>query len=132
MLDKATRSLEYTNRTNPRPLGNGMRLSKSLVYAMLVAYFVVVVFPMVWVCYTSLKPDKDVFTHPFRPPVPGHVEWENYPNAWDRAHFGSYFKNSLILTMATVAGTMLLSSMAAYALARFAFPFARAVFFYFL
>jgi ABC-type glycerol-3-phosphate transport system permease component len=109
-----------------------LSLSQPVVYAILLAYFVIVVFPMVWVCYTSLKPDKDVFTHPFRPPAPAEIEWSNYPNAWTKAHFGDYFLNSLWLTLATVAGTMLLSSMAAYALARFAFPGAKAVFFYFL
>lgn len=117
---------------SPSPYRRRPSLSKPVIYALLLAYFVVVVFPMVWVCYTSLKPDKDVFTHPFRPPAPSEVQWSNYPNAWTKAHFGDYFLNSLWLTLATVAGTMLLSSMAAYALARFAFPGAKAVFFYFL
>ena len=69
----------------------GKPLTKAGIYAMLAAYFVVVVFPIAWVCYTSLKPDRDVFTHPFRPPAPSEVAWSNYPNAWEKAHFGRYF-----------------------------------------
>jgi ABC-type glycerol-3-phosphate transport system permease component len=133
MLRSATSApLDYTNRVNERPPRAGLSLTKPLIYAILFAYFIIVVFPMIWVCYTSLKPDKDVFTHPFRPPAPSQIEWSNYPNAWEKAHFGRYFGNSLYLTLATVAGTMLLASMAAYALARFAFPGSRAIFFYFL
>ena len=89
---------------------------------LLLAYFVLVVFPMVWVGYTSLKPDKDVFAHPFRPPAWSEVHWSNYPNAWVKAHFGDYFLNSLVLTLTSVLGVTFFSSMAAYALARFAFP----------
>jgi ABC-type glycerol-3-phosphate transport system permease component len=107
-------------------------LTTAAVYALLLAWLVIVVFPIVWVGYTSLKPDKDVFTHPFRPPVWSEIHWGNYANAWTRAHFGDYFLNSVVLTVATVVGVTFLSSMAAYALARFAFPGAKAVHFYFL
>jgi ABC-type glycerol-3-phosphate transport system permease component len=107
-------------------------LTTAAVYALLLAWLVIVVFPIVWVGYTSLKPDKDVFTHPFRPPVWSEIHWSNYANAWTRAHFGDYFLNSVVLTVATVVGVTFLSSMAAYALARFAFPGAKAVHFYFL
>jgi ABC-type glycerol-3-phosphate transport system permease component len=115
-----------------RGSNKGAVVSSTVIYGLLLGYFVIVVFPMVWVCYTSLKADKDVFTKPFSPPAVTELHWENYPNAWDKARFGTYFGNSLLLTVGTVAGTMFLASMAAYALARFAFPGSRAVFFYFL
>ena len=102
------------------------------VFALLCAWLIIVVFPIVWVGYTSLKPDKDVFTRPFRPPAWSEIHWTNYPNAWTKAHFGDYFLNSVVLTVATVVGVTFLSSMAAYALARFAFPGAKAIHFYFL
>ncbi|HZZ44558.1 MAG TPA: carbohydrate ABC transporter permease [Tepidisphaeraceae bacterium] len=107
-------------------------IATPVIYVLLFSYFVLVVFPMIWVAYTSLKPDKDVFAHPFSPPALNDIHWSNYPNAWTRAHFGQYFFNSLTLTISTVVGTMFLSSMAAYALARFAFPGSKAIFFYFL
>jgi ABC-type glycerol-3-phosphate transport system permease component len=118
-----------TRRLLANPRASVMTLT---IYVLLLAYCVIVVFPMVWVGYTSLKPDKDVFTHPFRPPAWSEVHWSNYPNAWVKAHFGDYFFNSLTLTFTTVVGVTFFSSMAAYALARFAFPGARAIYFYFL
>lgn len=112
--------------------GRRVTLSTPVIYGLLLGYFVVVVFPMVWVGYTSLKPDAEVFSHPFRPPGISAIHWANYPNAWVRAHFGDYFFNSVLLTAGTVVGTLLVSSMAAYAMARFAFPGSRALLFYFL
>jgi len=105
-----------------RPNRRSASLSTTAIYALLCAWLVIVVFPIIWVGYTSLKPDKDVFAHPFRPPAWSEIHWSNYPNAWTKAHFGDYFLNSVVLTVATVAGVTFLSSMAAYALARFAFP----------
>lgn len=106
--------------------------STAAVYALLGAWLVAVAFPIVWVGYTSLKPDKDVFAHPFRPPAWSEIHWSNYANAWTKAHFGDYFLNSVVLTVTTVVGVTFLSSMAAYALARFAFPGAKALHLYFL
>jgi ABC-type glycerol-3-phosphate transport system permease component len=116
------------NRRNMR----SQSLSTAAVYALLAAWLVFAIFPMVWVGYTSLKPDKDVFAHPFRLPEWSDVHWSNYRSAWTKAHFGDYFVNSVVLTVTTVVGVTFLASMAAYALARFAFPGAKAIHFYFL
>lgn len=46
----------------------------------------------------------------------------NYLRAWDRANFGRYFFNSVIMTFLTVVGQTLFSILAAYAFARIEFP----------
>ena len=46
----------------------------------------------------------------------------NYITAWDRANFGRYFFNSVIMTLLTVLGQTLFSILAAYAFARMEFP----------
>jgi N-acetylglucosamine transport system permease protein len=103
-----------------------------LVYLVLLTYFVLVVYPMVWLLYTSLKTDKDIFLDPFELPALNSLQWVNFSNAWTKGNFGDYFGNSVIVTIATVVLVLLFSSMAAYALSRFAFPGARPLFFYFL
>jgi len=103
-----------------------------LVYLVLLTYFLVVVYPMVWLLYTSLKTDKSIFLDPFELPEWGNLQWTNFANAWTKGNFGSYFGNSVIMTVATVLLTVLLSAMAAYALSRFQFRGARPLFFYFL
>jgi N-acetylglucosamine transport system permease protein len=103
-----------------------------LVYLVLLTYFLVVVYPMVWLLYTSLKTDKDIFLDPFELPSLRHLQWANFANAWTKGNFGDYLFNSVLITLMTVTLVVLLSSMAAYALSRFSFRGARPLFFYFL
>jgi ABC-type glycerol-3-phosphate transport system permease component len=46
----------------------------------------------------------------------------NYVTAWERANFGRYFSNSVIMTSITVVFQTLFSILAAYAFARMEFP----------
>ncbi len=116
----------------PRLRRPSLRLSFSspIVYLLLLCYFIAVVYPMLWLFYTSLKPDQEIFLHPFA--LPTRPEWSNFSRAWIGADFWRCFVNSTLVTAATVAITCLTSAMAAYALARFVFPGARATFFFFL
>lgn len=103
-----------------------------LIYCFLILYTCVVVFPMAWLLYTSLKTDRDIFLDPFSLPDLGDLQWMNFANAWTKGHFGDYFFNSIVLTVSTVTLSVFVAAMAAYALARFRFPGARPLFFYFL
>jgi len=107
-------------------------LSKPVICLMLLAYALVVVYPMFWLVYTSVKSDQDIFLYPFRMPSIGALHWENFSRAWIDGHFKEYFFNSVLLTSTTVVATVFLSAMTAYALARFIFPGARSIYFYFL
>jgi N-acetylglucosamine transport system permease protein len=103
-----------------------------LIYLILLLYTGVVVYPMVWLLYTSLKTDREIFLSPFSLPEFGDLQWANFLNAWTKGHFGDYFFNSVLLAIATVTVSVLVAAMAAYALSRFRFPGARPLFFYFL
>ena len=119
--------MSKTSRDKPMAM-----ILKSLVYCALCSYLVIVLFPMLWLLYTSLKTDREIFLNPFSLPVLDDLQWVNFTNAWNKGFFGDYFFNSVLLTVATVLGSLLLSAMAAYALARFTFPGVRPLFFYFL
>jgi ABC-type glycerol-3-phosphate transport system permease component len=108
------------------------RVSGGLVLAALSGYCLWVVFPMVWVAYSSLKPDRAIFADTFALPSPGDLDFANYGNAWREAHFREYFLNSVLVTGCSVALIAALGAMAAYALARFRLPFGKAVFWLFL
>jgi ABC-type glycerol-3-phosphate transport system permease component len=114
---------------------NGTRrfqLSRPLVFAGLAGYAAWLVLPMVWVAYSSLKSDAEIFGHPFALPAAGELHFDNYTRAWREAHFGEYFLNSVVVTGAAVALIVALGATAAYALARFYHPLGRAVFWLFL
>jgi ABC-type glycerol-3-phosphate transport system permease component len=116
-------------------LGKNQRarlLFKPFVYLALCSYLLIVVYPMLWLLYTSLKTDREIFLDPFSLPALDDLQWVNFSNAWTKGFFGDYFFNSVLLTVATVVVSMTLAAMAAYALARFTFPGVRSLFFYFL
>ena len=107
-------------------------LSRALIILVLVAYAAWVVFPMLWVAYSSLKTDDAIFRDTFAWPIPGELQTENYTQAWREARFGDYFLNSIIVTVTAVGLIVFLGAMSAYALARFYHPLGRGVFWLFL
>ena len=119
-------------RRAARPGGAGGAFSRGLVLAVLLGYAAWVVFPMVWVAYSSLKSDGAIFRAPFALPAAGALHTENYAAAWREARFGEYFLNSVVVTAASVSLIVALGALAAYALARFHHPAGGAVFWLFL
>lgn len=101
-----------------------------LIFAVLIGYLIITVYPTIWVAYTSLKSDQEIFLSPFL--MPTDLHWDNYRHAWVGAHFSAYFFNSIVVSVISVSGTLFLGSMAAYALSRFRFPGGKLMFFVFL
>ena len=111
-----------------RPAPDRRKFSRGVAFAALLGYSAWLVLPMVWVAYSSLKGDDAIFRDTFALPSPGGLHTENYTNAWNGAHFGEYFLNSVLVTGTSVALIVALGSMAAYALSRFSHPAGRMVF----
>lgn len=109
-----------------------MKVSRTLLFVVLAGYALWVVFPMIWVAYSSLKPDDAIFRDTFALPAAGDLRWDNYTRAWQEARFGDYFLNSVIVTAVSVTLIVYLGALAAYALARFRVPGGAAVFWLFL
>jgi ABC-type glycerol-3-phosphate transport system permease component len=107
-------------------------LSRSMIFAGLVAYALWVLFPMVWVAYSSLKPDAAIFRDTFALPALDDLRFDNYGRAWTEAHFGDYVFNSVFITVTSVTLIVLLGAMTAYALARFYHPWGQVTFWLFL
>lgn len=108
------------------------KFPQAAIVTLLLAYAAWVVFPMVWLAYSSLKPDAAIFRDTFALPQLGDLRFDNYARAWATASFGDYFFNSVLVTGVSVALIVGLGAMAAYALARFYHPAARATFWLFL
>ncbi|HMD60064.1 MAG TPA: carbohydrate ABC transporter permease [Opitutaceae bacterium] len=106
----------------------GFRLPRRAAFLALLGYSAWLVFPMIWVAYSSLKGDDAIFRDTFSPPSAGSLDMDNYAHAWRQAHFGSYFLNSAVVTGTSVALILALGSVAAYALARFTHPAGKLVF----
>jgi ABC-type glycerol-3-phosphate transport system permease component len=111
-----------------RPHGNRSLFSRGVAFTALLGYSALLLLPMIWVGYSSLKGDDAIFRDAFALPSMGALRTDNYSNAWNEAHFGGYFLNSVVITATSVALIVALGSMAAYALARFTHPVGRIVF----
>jgi N-acetylglucosamine transport system permease protein len=106
-------------------LGN---LTFSAVSQLLLAFWtIVVIFPFAWMIVTALKTDPEILSSPWT--LPAALQWDNFSRAWTQAHIGRFFINTAIVLAGSLTGTLLISAMAAYVLARFSFP-GRQVLFY--
>lgn len=90
-------------------------------YVLLIAGAVIMVLPFVYMLSTSFKAQLYVLSTPPQW-IPHPATASNYTDAWTSDHFARYFLNSLGVAVATTVLSLLLSSMMAYAFARFEFP----------
>ncbi|MGD0092720.1 MAG: carbohydrate ABC transporter permease [Planctomycetota bacterium] len=109
------------------------KLLRTLVFLSLGFWFLLVVVPVVWLAYSSFKTTDAIFASPWRPPLSRHeATVENYTHAWGKSHVSGYFVNSLATVSSALFGTLLLSAMAAYGLARLRVRGRRAVYYAFV
>jgi len=108
----------------------GARLSGIAINIFLAIWAVIVIFPMTWLLYSSLKTDQEIFFSPWV--LPSSPQWDNFVRAWQDAHIGEYFMNSFIVVLPSLALILIISAMTAYVLARFPFPGNRFLFYLFL
>jgi multiple sugar transport system permease protein len=107
--------------------GRRGRLSKAVRYALLSAGALVMVAPFAYMLATSFKAHAFVLEVPPRF-IPKDPTLDNYRSAWTSNNFDRYFLNSLFVASVTTLVSVLLSSMMAYAFARFRFPGRRPLF----
>ena len=78
---------------------------------------IVALFPLWWMLVTSLKQPIDIFAGVSL--VPQHLTFANYSRLFGPYHMGQFLRNSVIIVSAAVAISLVIGSLAAYALARF-------------
>lgn len=97
------------------------RLGSAFVYLALAAAITTSLFPFWWMVDTSLKRPVDIFSGVSL--WPQHFTLNNYVRLILDYHFGSFLLNSLIVVTVSVAISLVIGTLAAYALARFRLRF---------
>ncbi|MFB9994820.1 carbohydrate ABC transporter permease [Deinococcus oregonensis] len=92
---------------------------KPALYVLFGAYLIVMLMPFVWLVSSALKTTLEMFTHPFA--LPAAPQWGNFAQAWQTG-VAHYLLNSVWVTFISVVMIVLVSGLAAYALARQRFP----------
>ncbi len=101
---------------------NTLRLviTRVLGYAALLLVAGMMFVPFLWMITTSLKAPGTEFSYP--PQIlPDQFDLSNYRTLFFNLPFARYFLNTLFITVVTVAGQLLISSVAAYGFARLNF-----------
>jgi len=101
-------------------LGRGVRAA--LVWALLVALAVVVLYPLLWMVTNALKTNAELFGNPFA--LPSQWLWQNFGKAWNQG-VGDFVLTSVSLTVLATLITELISAWAAYGLTRVNIPLNR-------
>jgi len=99
-----------------------------LILAMVTLLWLVPLFSAV---VTATRTNDDILTQGFWS-LPRQLVLSNFKEAWERGGLSRYLPNSFIITLPSLTLTLFLSSLSAYALARFRFRGNRLIFFLYI
>ncbi len=95
--------------------------SSLFITVIMMALAVVMIIPFLWMISTSLKTPAEVFKYPIEW-IPSNLTWEHHQKVWSGAKsFGTYYLNSLKISIIGMVGATFLSAFAAYGFARIDF-----------
>lgn len=94
-------------------------VNNTLLRCILIVTSLLVILPITWVIYTSFKTSVEFLNNPWM--LPSTFHWDNYMNAINKANMGSYFLNSIGVTVGSLVLLFVLIVPVAYALSRFEF-----------
>lgn len=96
------------------------RLGRKFLYAVLILAAFLWIYPFLWMISASFKTQNEFFASGLNL-MPQSFQLDNFIRAWNRANFGVYFKNSILVTLSVVAIVLLSTSLAGYVLGRYSF-----------
>lgn len=102
-----------------------------IVYIVLILSTFLWFVPILTALITSVRTFDDILVNGFIS-LPEKITFENFITAWERGGLKRYLPNSFIITLPSLFLTLLLSSLGAYALARFKFKGNRLLFYTFV
>ncbi|MEV0422867.1 carbohydrate ABC transporter permease [Streptosporangium canum] len=114
----------------PRKRKNPLGVFGAMSHLALVIWAILIIGPILWTFLASFKNNTEIFGDPIT--LPSSFGWDAWGRAWEKAHIGQYMINTVFVVVCSTAATMLLGSMAAYVLSRYAFPGNRAIYFLFV
>jgi multiple sugar transport system permease protein len=101
-------------------IGKETAAGRTTKFAFLGLWLLFTVFPLYWIVVTSLKTPGDVFAWPIAY-WPETFSLENYRGLFDKADFGVYLVNSLVIASVAAAAATVIAMLSGYVLARFEF-----------
>ena len=112
---------DLLKRRSSAPSARRLTLSKVVRHIVLIAVGVLLIYPLLWMVTSSLKPEDLIFRDPSL--LPETIDFSNYTDGWNAlsSPFGLYLLNSGAIVLGSLLGNLITCSMAAYAFAKLEF-----------
>lgn len=107
-----------------------VKISSILIYFVLILLAFVYLAPLAWMILVSFKTNAEIFTSPFA--LPEKLQFGNYTFAWTAGYLGKALLNSTIVCVASLILSMIIGTMAAFAIGRLRWKFSKLVMTYFM
>ena len=99
------------------------RLSKAVIYFILILFSFIMIVPFAWMILTALKTNQEAISvDPFYIFPANGWHWENFGKVWESYNFLILYKNTLLMILFRVICACLTATMAGYAFGRLRFP----------
>lgn len=98
-------------------------LGRTAYHVLMIAFSLLMLYPLLWMISSSLKPSDQIMITADQL-IPRQATLSNYIEGWKgfaRYSFATYFKNSIIISVVRVAGTVISASLSAFGFARIRF-----------
>ncbi|KOU55657.1 ABC transporter permease [Streptomyces sp. MMG1533] len=89
-------------------------------HGILIAASLIALFPVAWLVFLSLGPDKDDYLHPGR--IWGKMTFDNYTFVLQETKFFDWLQTTMIVTLGTTLIGVVISATTGYAVSRMRFP----------
>jgi multiple sugar transport system permease protein len=97
----------------------GRAIYNLVLYGGLALFTIWTLFPLLWIIETSFKPNSEIYSASGI--LPKKFTWVHYTEVLQKTNFLTYFKNSVLVSVATTAVAIVIGILAAYALTRLTF-----------
>ena len=98
-----------------------IKVGRLLLFVMLVAFSITMIYPFLWTIFASFKTTEQLFSGKPLDLIPRPMRIENYKDAWNFVPFGRFLLNTLFIAGFVTLMQILIASMAGYSFARLNF-----------
>jgi raffinose/stachyose/melibiose transport system permease protein len=115
----------HPDRGHRPVIGRG---EQALNYGILILFSLIALYPVFGIVATALAPPGELVGFG----IPSSIHLQNFRNAWDEGHFATYLRSSVIVAVAVVASSTVLSILSGFAFGTMRFRGATPLFYLFL
>ncbi|MCK5153901.1 MAG: carbohydrate ABC transporter permease, partial [Spirochaetales bacterium] len=106
------------------------KITQSILFIFLSVYAVTILYPIFLMFLTSFKTTREIFTNPFG--LPASFEFTSYIKLLTVSNYLTYFRNSIFVTAISLFTIIVITSTAAFVLAKYNFKWKNFLYIFFV